>query len=89
MLFKGCQANATGEDVAQEDLKRYGAINVVSLDGGDYPEFEWESYCDSDTDVLDVLSVALWYNDRSHEQIERIRAAVKTLLKNERPNKRV
>lgn len=86
MIFHGWQANATGEDVVKEGLEPYGAYDITSQPADpprrEYPEFTWTAACDSDPDIVDVLSTMLWYNDRTPEQIASIRAEVELLLVN-------
>lgn len=79
MYLKGWQENTTHEDVAAV-LTKYGATDVVKQFSTEFPEFTWTSYVDDDRDVLDALSIMLWYNDRSDESIATIRARIAELL---------
>jgi len=79
MYLKGWQANATGEDV-ESVLSENRAIDIKKHEGQEAAEFTWTSYVDTDDDILDVLSIALWYNDRTEDSIREVRAELKSLL---------
>jgi len=79
MYVKGWQANTTGEDVAKV-LERFGAVDIVSEEGDEHPEFTWTSFVDCDEDLLKLLAITLWYNDRSDDDITAIIEIVREQL---------
>jgi len=86
MRFEGWQANTTGEDVASV-LRRFGAEDVQTQPGETWPEFIWTSYVDSDEDIVDVLAIMLWYNERTDEEIEAARSVMREWLAKTRGRK--
>lgn len=80
MSFNGWPDNATGEDVVAM-LKKYGGYDMIQHPNPNGDRFfKWYSAVDKDIDILNVLCIMLWYNDRSVKSIDSIRAEVATLL---------
>ena len=82
MLFKGWMANTTGENMGQV-LEKYNAGEIVctpATQEQEFPEATWESYCDTDEDMADIMAIILWYNDRSDADIATIKEEVRKLL---------
>jgi hypothetical protein len=78
----GWMANTRREetDATAAYLYYCGCMSVSVDNSGENPEFHWTQHCDSDEDIVDVMSVALYYNDRSVEQIDEMQNELRGML---------
>lgn len=56
------------------------SVENLTLSKKEFFEFEFSMYADKDSDIIDVLKVLLFYNDRSSQSIERIADLVHRML---------
>jgi hypothetical protein len=83
MKINGWMTNTNLDEVnlTQQILKSHDAINIkVDEQGQDGPEYTWDQFCDSDNDLINIVSVMLFYADRSEQQIAAIKEKLAALL---------